>query len=185
VAKPGRECTICASPEIALKADGLLASQYSLVEIATELGVSKFTVSRHKRHSALKLTEAEAKQLPEDRLETLYDRCDQLFQSLAAAGDAKAAADILKTQARLAEAAVARAETKAETLAETAATSDVPTPQQFDNVRKKVFAAYAKWVEHGYVFCQFCGSRKPVPPEVLEKNIKAFMESQHVNSNVN
>ena len=110
MAKPGRQCTICASAEVALKCDALLASGWSLVEIATELGVSKFVVSRHKRHSALKLSDAEAKSLPEDRLETLYDRCDQLFSSLAANGDAKAAADILKTQARLAEAAVQRGE---------------------------------------------------------------------------
>jgi hypothetical protein len=177
--KPGRQCGICATPDLALKCDGLLASGYSLIEIASELNVSKFVVSRHKRHSALKLSDAEAKSLPEDRLETLYDRCDQLFSSLASAGDAKGAADILKTQARLAEAAVQRAEAKQEAATETAATDSAPTPAQFDNVKKKVDAFYKKQIEQGLMVWCPCG--RPIAPSKL----KAFVENYHADSAVN
>ncbi len=180
--KPGRPCTICASAEAALQCDGLIASGVSLTKIAATLNVSKFVVSRHKRHSALKLTDAEAKSLPEDRLETLYDRCDQLFHSLAANGDARAASDILKTQARLAEAAVAREEKRQQSAAETSATSNAVTPEQFDANKKKVYACYEKWVtDWGWVRCPFCENIKPVDPKIIESNFKAYQE-QHGNN---
>jgi len=184
--KPGRTCGICSSSDLSLKCDGLLASGFSLVEIAAQLGVSKYTVSRHGRHSALKLSDDDTAKLPADKLDVLYDRCESLFHSLAASGDAKAASDILKVQARLAEAACQREEKRQQTEADDPHDPlKPPRPEYMTWIRDKVHACYEASVASGnYIWCP-AGCGRPVPPEVALANIKAYLESHDANSSAN
>jgi hypothetical protein len=178
MAKPGRTCGICASPELALKADGLLASGFSLVEIAAQLGVSKYTVSRHGRHSVTKLSDTEAEKLPENKLDVLYDRCEQLFHSLAASGDAKGASNILAIQARLATAAVQREEAEQQEIdADVNDPLKAPSPEYMNWIKNKVHDAYERAVTAGgMVWCPI-GCGRPVNPLTIPERIRIYQES--------
>jgi hypothetical protein len=186
--KPGRPCSICANPEAALRADGLIAAGVSLIEIASTLGVSKFCVSRHKKHSSPTASEtAPVDELAasDERLLAISAQLQQQFLAATGSGDSKTALECTKLASRIETELHRRATKKAQTVADDANDSGKkrwPTPAQFDNVKRKVDAAYARQVEQGFVFCQFCQSNKPVDPRIIEKNIKAFMENQHANS---
>jgi hypothetical protein len=199
--KPGRVCGICASPDLSLKADSLLASGFSLVEIAAQLGVSKYTVSRHGRHSALKLTDAEAEKLPENKLDLLYDRCENLFHSLAASGDAKAAAGILTIQARLATAAVQREEVRQKEINDDKSdpVNDAGSVEFHDALLKKFEQLRVQERALGRMACPVCGSDSPNsfmhPRDIRDRMLQLLAsegfaatpttEDQNVNSSAN
>jgi hypothetical protein len=184
MAKAGRVCGICSDPALSLKCDGLLASGFSLVQIAEQLGVSKYTVSRHGRHSVTKLSDKDAEKLPANKLDQLYDRCENLYHALAANGDIKASADILKVQARLAEQACQREESRQREAESNKNDPEQqwPTPAMLDNNKKKVDEAYAKAIAEGAIWCPCCGKR-PVNPTAALARIQAYMETQNANSN--
>jgi hypothetical protein len=141
----------------------LLASGFSLVEIAAQLGVSKYTVSRHGRHSVSKLSDAEAEKLPANRLDLLYSRCEGLFHSLAAAGDAKAAAGILTIQARLATAAVQREEVRQKEAEadKSDPINDAGSVEFHDALLRKFEQLRVQERALGRMACPVCGSDSP------------------------
>src|SRR5580692_542352 len=202
MAKPGRTCGICATPEIALKADGLIASgDFSLAQIANTLGISKYVVSRHSRHSVSKLSDIEATKLPENKLDLLYDRCESLFHSLAAAGDAKAAAGILTIQARLATAAVQREEVRQKEAEadKSDPINDAGSVEFHDALLKKFEQLRVQERALGRMACPVCGSDSPNsfmhPRDIRDRMLQLLAsegfaatpttEDQNVNSSAN
>ena len=186
----GKQCSICASPDLSLKCDGLLASGLSLIEIAAQLGVSKYTVSRHGRHSMLKLSDTEAEKLPANRLDQLYDRCESLYSALAGNGDVKAAADVLKVQTRLAESAVAREERKQRDASTDDNEKNAAVVRDWcDKLIKVVDENQQKHFARGRILCPLCGgSTLTMTPNFVRNKLPelltTFGEPEN-NSNVN
>lgn len=136
--KPGRVCSVCADPAVAFQVDELiLRGDQSLAQIATQLNLSRFAVSRHSRHTVSKLSDAAVEKLPENRLTTLYNRTEQLYSALAAAGDIGKASEILKIQTRLATALAEREEKQQEDRG-VQESNCTHTPEWFDSLVAKV-----------------------------------------------
>jgi len=101
----GKKCPLCL-PENSGKADALIASGVSYNDVGLALGVSKYSVSRHARHSASAQPIAETENLDElkvsdQRLATLLARLEAQYSAAVSVGDNKVALDITKVSARL------------------------------------------------------------------------------------
>lgn len=106
-------------------------------QIATQLSLSKFSISRHSRHLLNKLSDADTEKLSEDRLTMLYNRTEQLYSALAAAGDIGKASELLKIQTRLA-AALSEREEKQQIKQQVQESNCIHTPEWFDSLIEKV-----------------------------------------------
>jgi hypothetical protein len=185
--KPGRVCSICASPEIALQCDGLIASgDFTLAQIATTLGISKYVVSRHSRHSVTKLSDAEAEKLPENKLEILFDRCEALYSALAGNGDIRGAGEILKVQTRLATTLAEREESKQQEIdADANDPLKAPSPEYMNWIKNKVHEAYERAVTAGGMIWCPMGCGRPVNPQTIPERIRIYQEAHgHTNSTI-
>ena len=185
MAKPGRICSICADPAVAFQVDARIAAgDCSLAQIATQLNLSKYAISRHSRHAVSKLSDAAVEKLADNKLDMLFDRCESLYSALAQNGDIRQASEILKVQTRLAQTLAEREETKQE--AESVDPHDPEktiTVEQFDTNKNKVLAAYAQWREKwGWVTCPVCEHNRPIDPRIIPAKIKAYLETSNVNS---
>jgi hypothetical protein len=103
----GRPCQICLSPELKVRVEATRETGASYREIAALVGLDKFKIARHFKHSASQaqpIAETEnldELQVSDQRLATLLARLEAQYSAAVAVGDSKVALDITKVSARL------------------------------------------------------------------------------------
>ena len=176
----GRACPLCT--DLRAKADALLASGISYREAAESLGVSKWSVSRHARHTA---QAADAPIAPGDelaasdqRLHVLTERCEASWLSCASNGDIRAGLDVLKTAVRLELENRARILAKQEAVTETA-TNAGPGVEHLDSIVRRYRAAqlelHTEALAGGEIDCPLCGTSTIKPSRIAER-LRAYEE---------
>jgi hypothetical protein len=186
--KRGRKCSLCADASIAMRADSFIASGISFGEIAATLGVSKFVVSRHRRHStsgpqvAVESSNLSALEQSENRLRELSQRAEQSWLAAAASGDARGALDILKSQIRLEVDRHSRLLEQEQISTVQNDSSRSLTVADLDEMlheaREQSEQRLADAVSRGEILCPVCG-QSSVHPSVTAERMRAYGESRN------
>jgi hypothetical protein len=99
----GRKCAAC-DPSVSARIAALVEIGVCYSEIAAAVGLSKFVISRHVRHSRPDApVAAEPKDelaAAEEDLDSLVDQLQEQFRAAVATGEAKLALDVAKTLGR-------------------------------------------------------------------------------------
>jgi hypothetical protein len=115
----GRTCTICTGENVA-QVNALLAANVRLKDIASQTGVSKFALSRHRRNCLAPVSALQTGEIAslENQLDTWMARCEELWNAGAATLDLKSQGQALQQAFRCLEVARKNQERAAEVKAE-------------------------------------------------------------------
>jgi hypothetical protein len=174
----GRPCQICLSPELKVRVEATRETGASYREIAALVGLDKFKIARHFKHSPARpvadgLSELE---LSDKRLATLADRLEQQFASACVVGDQKLALDATKALSRIETERHRRIVKKVEEEAQTGNKANANTPEKID---EKLRWYRAQKVQANLPICSTCG-QTVVSNEFINKMVQKVKNGSEV-----
>jgi hypothetical protein len=162
----GRPCRVCLNPELQARVESERETGASYREIAALVGLDKYKIARHFKHSgqaasALPVAEAEDENLSElelsdKRLATISQRLEQQFASACAVADQKLALDATKALARVESERHRRIVKKTEAATDAANGKGGPSIEYFDDLLRTQEKYKIEQLSEGKIICPCC-----------------------------